>query len=76
MSVSNKAMGELREKLDSELEFELDERRKELFELRFKSSAEGLANPSRIGELRREIARIHTILRERELNVRGAQPRT
>ena len=76
MSGSNKALQELREKLDTELEFERGEREKELFELRFKSSAEGLANPSRIGQLRREIARINTILRERELNVRGAQPRT
>jgi large subunit ribosomal protein L29 len=67
---------ELREKLDSELEYDLKEISKELFELRFKSSSEGLANPSRISALRRDIARIKTLLRERQLGLRGAAPRT
>ena len=67
---------ELREKLDSELSFDCAELQKELFELRFKSSAEGLSNPNRIREIRREVARIKTILRERDTNVRGAEPRT
>lgn len=67
---------EMREKLDSELEFDRDELRKELFELRFKSSSEGLSNPARIGEIRKDIARIKTILNERRRNIRGAAPRT
>jgi len=73
--VSDKAVKELREKLDSELEFDCLESQKELFELRFKSSSEGLSNPSRIRQLRREIARIKTLLHERHLGVRGAQSR-
>jgi large subunit ribosomal protein L29 len=67
---------EMRDKLDSELKFDRLELEKELFGLRFKSSAEGLPNPSRINQLRRDIARIHTLLRERELNIRGAEARS
>jgi len=66
---------ELRERLDSELEFDGSELAKELFDLRFKSSAEGLSNPNRIGEIRREIARIKTLLKERSLGIRDAQPK-
>jgi large subunit ribosomal protein L29 len=72
-SVSN--LKELREKQDSELLFDAQQNEKELFDLRFKSSAEGLSNPSRIRELRRQIARIKTLLAEREQSIRGASPR-
>ena len=65
-------MKELREKQDSELRFDVTQKQKELFELRFKSSSEGLANPSRIAALRREIARLKTMLRERELRATSA----
>jgi large subunit ribosomal protein L29 len=65
---------ELREKQDVELRFDIAQRDRELFDLRFKSSSEGLANPSRIAALRRDIARMKTLLREREL--RGAGTRT
>ena len=75
MSEGSKKLKELREKLDSELAFDIGERQKELFELRFKSSAEGLGNPSRISELRREIARMKTILTERQRSIRGAASR-
>ena len=76
MSAGAKKLEELRDKLDSELEFDLVECTKELFDLRFKASAEGIANPSRIPQLRREIARIKTLLSERQKNIRGAQPRS
>ena len=66
---------ELREKEDSEIAFDVSTLRRELFDMRFKSSAEALANPSRIRAIRREIARLQTILRERELAIRGASPR-
>ena len=69
-------MKELREKQDSELRFDVVQKQKELFELRFKSSAEGLANPSRISELRREIARLKTMLHDRELRASAAANRT
>lgn len=71
-----KKVKELREKLDSELEFDIGELRQELFDLRFKSSAEGLSNPSRIGTIRRDIARMKTILLERREGIRGATPRS
>ena len=70
------ALNELRQKEDKELSFEADTLAQELFELRFKSSSEGVANPSRIGQIRHDIARIKTILRERQLGVRGQQPRS
>lgn len=74
--MSNARATELREKQDSELSFDCEQLQKELFDLRFKSSAEGLSNPNRIREIRRDVARIKTILRERALGVRGAEPRT
>jgi large subunit ribosomal protein L29 len=67
---------ELREKDDGELRFDLKTLQRELFDLRFKSSAEGLSNPSRIRTIRHEVARIRTLLRQRELGIHGAQPRT
>ena len=69
-------MKELREKQDSELRFDVVQKQKELFELRFKSSSEGLANPSRISALRREIARLKTMLHDRELRASAAANRT
>jgi large subunit ribosomal protein L29 len=66
---------ELKEKQDSELRFDATQMSRELFDLRFKSSSEGLADPSRIRTLRHEIARLKTMLRERELGTRGAAPK-
>ena len=51
-----------------ELEKELGELKTELFKLRFSLATNGLDNPLRIREVRKEIARIKTILRQRELN--------
>ncbi len=56
---------EIRTKTDSELEYDLAQLKKELFELRMKASMERLANPGRIRELRRSVARINTIVHER-----------
>jgi large subunit ribosomal protein L29 len=66
---------EIRGKNDHELIFELDKTKAELFDLRFKSKTQSLPNPSRIRELRREIARIQTIVHERQTGVRGQEPR-
>lgn len=74
--MTHKRVLELREKQDSELAFDAKQLAQELFELRFKASAEGLANPSSIRRIRREIATIHTLLRERQLGIRGSSPRT
>jgi len=72
-SISN--LKEMREKEDSELLYDSQQIQQELFDLRFKSSAEGLSNPSRIREIRRQVARIKTLLVEREKSIRGAIPR-
>jgi len=66
---------EIRSKTDSELDYELKERKKELFGLRIKASAETLANSAQIRALRRGIARINTVLHERATGVRGQESR-
>ena len=50
-----------------DLEKELSELKSELFKLRFSLATNGLDNPLKVKEVRREIARIKTVLREREL---------
>jgi len=59
-------MKELRSKEDKELRYDLKGLKKELFDLRFQSASENLSNPARIREIRREVARIVTILKERQ----------
>lgn len=56
----------LREKNERELLDLLYKLKKELGELRFKSVVEKPANPARFRNLRRAIARIYTILREKQ----------
>jgi large subunit ribosomal protein L29 len=61
---------ELREFSIPELKEKLSELREELFNLRFQKSIHKLENPMRIRQVKRDIARILTILREKELNIR------
>jgi large subunit ribosomal protein L29 len=56
---------ELRELGDDELRGRLEELTKERFNLRFRSATESIENPIRFRALRRDIARIKTVLRER-----------
>ena len=58
---------DLREMNDEQLAITLEETRKELFRLRFQAATEKLDAPSNLMKLRREIARILTIQRQREL---------
>lgn len=58
----------VKEMSSPELEKELSELKSELFKLRFSLATNGLDNPLRIREVRKKIARIKTILRQRELN--------
>lgn len=51
----------------AEVARKLDEAHQELFNLRFQYSTGQLKNTARLGEVKREIARLRTILREREL---------
>lgn len=57
---------EIRDKSSDELLKTLDESKKELFDLRFQRATGSIDNPMRIRELRKTIARILTILKERE----------
>ena len=58
---------EVREMSAAELENKLIELKKELFNLRFQSATNQLENPMRIRAVKKDIARIKTILREIEL---------
>ncbi len=66
---------EVRGKENSEIEFDLEQVEKQYFEMRFRSLTEGNTDPAKMGHLRKDLARMKTILRERELEVRGQQPR-
>jgi large subunit ribosomal protein L29 len=55
---------ELRELSREQLEAKLAEAREEEFRLRFRSATEAIDNPMRFRALRREIARLLTVLRE------------
>lgn len=63
---------ELREMNDEQLAFSLRDTRDELFRLRFQSATERLDAPGTLRRLRRDIARILTIQRERELTANTA----
>ena len=56
---------EMRDKADVELQTRERELGEQLFKLRFQRATGSLENPAKIREVRREIARIKTILRER-----------
>ena len=58
----------LKEMSSQDLEKELSELKSELFKLRFQSATNGLDNPMKIRNTKRNIARIKTILKEKELN--------
>jgi large subunit ribosomal protein L29 len=61
---------ELRELNPDELRRRLTDSKQELFNLRFQLATRSLTNYSRMNEVRRNIARINTLLRERELGIR------
>ncbi|HEU5049623.1 MAG TPA: 50S ribosomal protein L29 [Gemmatimonadales bacterium] len=56
---------DLKELKDEELTAKLEELRAERFNLRFRSATESIENPMRFRTIRRDIARIQTVLRER-----------
>jgi large subunit ribosomal protein L29 len=66
--MSSKA-AELRELPDEELVSRIESSKEELFNLRFQLATGQLDNPSRLKEVRHEVARIATVLRERELEL-------
>ena len=61
-------INEIKDLTNEELNQKLEDLKKELFNLRFQHATNQLDNPRVITEVKRTIARIKTILRERELN--------
>ncbi len=62
---SNKFVEELKTKTGEELEKDLVAAKKELFNLRFQNATNQLDNTARIKEVRRNIARIQTVITEK-----------
>ena len=60
-------VNELRELSTEELTLKLADSKQELFNLRFQNAINQLENPQRIGDVKKTIARIKTIIRERDL---------
>ena len=67
--MASQVTNELRELHDDELETRLREAKEELFNLRFQMATGQLDNNRRLRTVRHDIARIYTILRERELGL-------
>ena len=58
---------EMREKTQAELQKELSELKSELFKLRFQLVTNQLENPMKLKDVKKSIARVTTIIREREI---------
>ena len=63
-------INKIKEMSSPKLEKEIGELKQELFKLRFKLATNGLDNPMRIKEVKKDIARMKTVLRQRELEVK------
>ena len=64
-------INELRKLTNEDLNKKITESKKELLDLRIKQSTGSLEKPSKIHELRKDVARMKTILRERKLSEGG-----
>ena len=62
-------IAEIRKLTTENLNKKLNENKKELFNLKFSASTGSLEKPHRIKELRHDVAKIKTVIRERELDV-------
>ena len=71
--MANRQALDLRELSDAELESRLGEAKQELFNLRFQLVTGQQENTARIGQTKKTVARIETILREREIAAAEAQ---
>ena len=61
-------LNKIREMTDAELSAELEKMQKELFNLRFQHVTGQLDNPVQMREVKRNIARVKTIIRDKELD--------
>lgn len=64
---------EIRELDDSQIERRIGELKEEIFRLRFRSATMAMENPNLPSRIRKDIARMKTILRERELTREGTE---
>ena len=62
---------EIRDLSSDEIRQKLDESTEELFNLRFQHATDQLENPMRLGHVKRDIARMMTVVKERELTSSG-----
>ena len=62
---------ELHNMTDEELKSKLGEIKSELFNLRFRHASGQLENPMTIASCKKDIARVNTVIRERELKAKG-----
>ena len=62
---------EIRELTTEQIVAKIKENKEELFNLRFQQATGNLEKPSRIRDLRHDVARLKTVLRERELEEKG-----
>ena len=69
-SVQNRLAAPLRSLEDDELETKLREAKEELFNLRFQAATGQLESHGRLRTVKKDIARIYTVVRERELGIR------
>ncbi|HEX7189911.1 MAG TPA: 50S ribosomal protein L29 [Actinomycetes bacterium] len=67
--MQNKLVAPLRSLEDDEIATKLREAKEELFNLRFQAATGQLESHGRLNAVRKEIARIYTIMRERELGI-------
>ena len=65
----NKYVEDLKAKTSAELNEELVAAKKELFNLRFQNATNQLDNPSRIVSVKKDIARVKTVLKEKEIGI-------
>jgi large subunit ribosomal protein L29 len=68
-STTNKLAAPMRTLEDDELVTKLREAKEELFNLRFQAATGQLESHGRLNAVRKDIARIYTIMRERELGI-------
>lgn len=68
MVVKKMKVKEIRELTTEEINKKIKESKEELFNLRFQQATGNLEKPSRIRDLRHTVARMKTVLRERELS--------
>ncbi|UMG93431.1 50S ribosomal protein L29 [Nocardioides sp. TF02-7] len=72
MAINATRAHELDELNDIDLEARLREAKEELFNLRFQAATGQLESHGRLRSVKRDIARIYTVVRERELGIRTA----